>query len=158
MTTDDAEWRRRRWGFEAALADELARSAAAAARGEEPALAGLRFAPRVAGGRVCVLCDWVSPPSVATQPQATAVSAKTAVAMAAAPPRLPPPPLPPAAVAPSMHVTRSLGDRDMSRLVVARPGVRSLRLEAGSRARLVLASDGVRDAVSDTMLRALLKK
>ena len=57
-----------------------------------------------------------------------------------------------------MRMMRSLGDRDMSRLVIARPGVRHLRLAPGAHARVLLASDGIWDVIEDAYLRAVMKK
>ena len=54
MATDRAEQKRTKPG----LAAEVARTTAAATQGEEPALVGVRFAPRVTGGRICLVADW----------------------------------------------------------------------------------------------------
>ena len=59
---------------------------------------------------------------------------------------------------PSMHMTRSIGDRDMTRLVIATPGVRRVAVARGHTARCVLATDGMWNQVSDARVRAILSR
>jgi hypothetical protein len=144
VATDRAEQRR----IHAGLAAELARTAAAATRGEEPALVGVRFAPRSSGGRTRVITQWVAPPDALPAPipllSRNSCGDSRSSASSSAPS--------------SLLTTRSLGDRGMSRLVIALPGVRHLRLHEGERARVLLASNGVWRAIEPARLRRVVKK
>ena len=57
-----------------------------------------------------------------------------------------------------MQMTRSIGDRDMTRLVTATPGVRRVSVERGHTARCVLGTDGMWNQVSDARVRAILSR
>jgi len=57
---------------------------------------------------------------------------------------------------PSMHMTRSLGDRDMSALVLGTPETYHLALAPGASARVLIASDGLTDVLDVAVIRAIL--
>ena len=156
VANDRAEQKR----IKAALADEVARTAAAAARGEESAaLIGVRFVSRGSAGRTCLFADWAAPdsersaaePAPAPTPTRGGGRRSSSSSSDGGGRRSS------SRSTPHAHTTRSLGDRALSRLVVAQPGVRQMRLHAGERARVLLASGGVWDALSYNQLRAVVK-
>lgn len=58
----------------------------------------------------------------------------------------------------SLQITRSIGDRDAARSVIATPEIKDIELEHSVYARIVLASDGVFDAVSSAAVAKFVRK
>ena len=59
---------------------------------------------------------------------------------------------------PSLQMTRTIGDKDMTRVVTPMPSIKRIGVESGCSVRLVLATDGVWDNLPFARVSAILKK